>query len=82
MRSLETESDVADFGLIREKVRVEGITDSPFYFRPSDFSRMPWHGRICRWVAPVPKDRLHFANRNDIVIDVPEGAMPDKHTGR
>ena len=32
MRSLETESDVADFGLIREKVRVEGITDSPFIF--------------------------------------------------
>ena len=27
VRSLETESDVADFGLIREKVRVEGITD-------------------------------------------------------
>ena len=79
MRSLETESDVADFGLIREKVRVEGITDSPFIF---GLRIMPWRGRICRWVAPVPKDRLHFANRNDIVIDVPEGAMPDKHTGR
>ena len=75
MRSLETESDVADFGLIREKVRVEGITDSPFIFGLRIFP-------VCRWVAPVPKDRLHFANRNDIVIDVPEGAMPDKHTGR
>ena len=32
VRSLETESDVADFGLIREKVRVEGRTDSPFIF--------------------------------------------------
>lgn len=32
VRSLETESDVADFGLIREKVKVEGITDSPFIF--------------------------------------------------
>lgn len=82
MRSLETESDVADFGLIREKVPGGGNNRQPFYFRPSDFSRMPWRGRICRWVAPVPKDRLHFANRNDIVIDVPEGAMPDKHTGR
>ena len=81
MRSLETESDVADFGLIREKVRVEGITDSPFIFGLRIFPVCPGADEYAG-VAPVPQDRLHFANRNDIVIDVPEGAMPDKHTGR
>lgn len=82
MRSLETELDVDDLGLIREQVRAMGITGSPCIFGLRILSRMPWCGRICRWIAPVPKDRLHFANRNDIVIDVPEGAMLDKHTGR
>ena len=32
VRSLETESDETDFGLIREKIRMVGITDSPFIF--------------------------------------------------
>lgn len=76
VRSLETESDVADFGLIRGKVRVMGITGNPFIFGLRILSRMRWHGRIRRWVALVSKDRLHFANRNDIVIDVPEGQCP------
>ena len=75
MRSLETESDVADFGLIREKVRVEGITDSPFIFGLRIFP-------VCPGADEYAVGSLLFANRNDIVIDVPEGAMPDKHTGR
>lgn len=76
VRNLETKSDMADFGLIRGKVRVMGITGNPFIFGLRILSRMRWHGRIRRWVALVSKDRLHFANRNDIVIDVPEGQCP------
>ena len=81
MRSLETESDVADFGLIREKVRVEGITDSPFIFGLRIFPVCPSADEYA--VGSLLFRKIVFISQtDDIVIDVPEGAMPDKHTGR